>query len=793
MSSNSSAPAGVVPPMRITFYGPGQLPNDAPAALRPKCVTLQAWADLETFLRDHETVGAKEAGGYVVLAHVLPGPRCDANCEGEQILQVDYEPIGAAHWGGAAWPCSYIAHATASHLRVTKKNPTGGERWRVFLQMAEPLHESKGESKAERDAAVARITKLCPPGSVIRSVSQPAYLPTRPTAEAPPVEYRSDDTRGALDWRELVEGDDAPSDTDALDSHDDDTERKIDPESEPDAKRVGELAEGVASLWPETNRHFTSMALAGVLYHSAWRHELCEGFAEKVLEITESNTADGLKCFADTFDAAERGDPIKGVPKFRELLAYGCEFVDQQTRDAHFAGLTEDVQLNVSWRWFLAGLLATCIRERRDQTLPEFFSRCPKEGAPLVPAPTPTLPKAPSRFRRMGWSEINAPLGEVPWLCEGLGLVPGRPFIVVGKAGKGKTMTVQDLAMSVATGTPVFGRFPVRQGDVIHVDLDQGEHLTRQRYQQLARGRGVDAAPIELATSSSKLDDPATCRELREMCRGKVLCIIDCLRNASSEEENSSAFAAPLATLAQISAETGCTFIVLHHSGKGEGRDDVDILRGTSAIAGAAGVVMRVDRDDAPGAPARVSFLRGSGYDDRPEPFLLELVRDGGGALKDPATPVRLQWHAEGAGVASESAGGPRQAAAWTARQQRALEAVRATPGIKRRALRDKIGGDSTTATKIIDALVAGANECLGDRIWYYGPQSGGGGYFAQPATELVLAELANGPAIDAQLASRTQLSKATVKDALAELRATGHVNNYGSCNGEPAWQRPQL
>ncbi len=557
-----------------------------------------------------------------------------------------------------------------------------------------------------------------------------------------------------------------------------------------DALIVSELA----SVWQsETSGHYSWGALGGWLTAAGVSEQRVSWIAEQLADAVSTTHDDPIE---RALNAIDEGHGMGFTKLKTQLQLNGVGLLDDPPNEQLSAELglhpmTAAAKIGVVVDHVRGLVLASVTGNDNGPAGPA--PAAPAPAAPAATTPSPVLAAAPAApaptfFRTKDWTEIMAPLGEVPWLCRGIDLVKGRPAIIGGKSGQGKTWAAQALAMAVATGQPAFGRFDVRQGAVVHLDLDQGEHLTRQRYQQLARGFGVvGELPIQLASSSHKLDEHAAFAALLGLCRGKALCVIDCLRNASSEEENSSAFAAPLQMMARVSELTDCAIVVLHHAGKGDGTDHVDVLRGTSAISGAAGVVLRVTREE--DMPARITFPRGSGYGDRPTPFMLELRKQG--PLDDPTTAVTLDWVPEGAAGAAgdgNGAGGPRRAAAWHDRVQRCLDAVQGSPGIAKGALRGKIGGDTKVASAVIEALCAGGDNCLGEQIWNYG-SADHAKYFGHSAEDLLLTALSAGAKIDATLISDTKLPRQTVKDTLAHLYATNRVARSGSIHGEPAWE----
>lgn len=205
-------------------------------------------------------------------------------------------------------------------------------------------------------------------------------------------------------------------------------------------------------------------------------------------------------------------------------------------------------------------------------------------------------PEEPRVFQAIDVDAIFAPRPPIPWLCHGLKLAPGRPALVCGYGYSGKTIVAQALALAVASGTRLFGLYQCRRGRVLHVDYEQGERMTAERYQRLARAQGLTPddlrGHLELVTFPSlTLDRPEAEQELRRAAEGYALVVIDSFTCAvPGIEENSREIAGPLYALARISEKTGATFVVIHHARK-PSKDAPGgaamAIRGSSAIFGA--------------------------------------------------------------------------------------------------------------------------------------------------------------------------------------------------------------
>ena len=150
--------------IEVTYF-PGRVTNTANGR------TWQGEFDeLADYLRAHAAVtDDKGTAGYWVAAAIPSGERSDAACEPTNVVALDWDD-GPVDWA-ALRPYAYVAHTSDTHLRPDARGVVK-PRWRVWLQL---------ESAA---AAADLKAAQCPwPGAHLRSISQPAYVPTRPDTE----------------------------------------------------------------------------------------------------------------------------------------------------------------------------------------------------------------------------------------------------------------------------------------------------------------------------------------------------------------------------------------------------------------------------------------------------------------------------------------------------------------------------------------------------------------------------------------------------------------------------------
>jgi hypothetical protein len=222
-----------------------------------------------------------------------------------------------------------------------------------------------------------------------------------------------------------------------------------------------------------------------------------------------------------------------------------------------------------------------------------------------APDPAPEVAK-PATPGWLTWADLMAPLPPIQWLCQDLQLCPGRPAAVVAEPNAGKTWSLQAMALAVATGRPIFGKFAADQGPVLHVSTDAGEYATRWRYQMLARGMGIDARELPIKVWPGRLKcvnkyqafDPAGLAPIVEEAQrgGYKLVILDSLfAIAAGLDMNSPEAAEPL----WYSKNLGGTWLWAMHSPKGKPG-----FFGSQAIAAACGAMWNMNlAKDADGRP----------------------------------------------------------------------------------------------------------------------------------------------------------------------------------------------
>lgn len=332
-------------------------------------------------------------------------------------------------------------------------------------------------------------------------------------------------------------------------------------------------------------------------------------------------------------------------------------------------------------------------------------------GAPVKPV---NVTSKPQGIILLNGAAIAEPLPDLEYLIPQLGLVAGSgaPHLVAGYGYTGKTITVQSLLLSLAAYRSLWGAYRSSLRRVIHVDLEQGDRLTRRRYQRLALDMGVDLCELGDALVLTVMPGLRLFRDqVDEWCslmEGRDLLVIDSLRAATpGADENDSTIREGLDMLAEASESTGCRSLVIHHSRKtvGDETSGKHSIRGSSAIFDACDSVYVLTGEK--GEPIRVEHVKARTHGELIEDLALVITDVQVGA--DPRAAVHVQAHA--VGLISQQRDERQQIKRKQVASQNA-ETVRrvliASPGLGTRELREATALSGTLLAESIAELGAG-------------------------------------------------------------------------------------
>lgn len=181
--------------------------------------------------------------------------------------------------------------------------------------------------------------------------------------------------------------------------------------------------------------------------------------------------------------------------------------------------------------------------------------------------------------------------GPTPFLVDGL-IVEQALVAAVGKWKAMKSYSLLDIAISVATGRPAFGKLAVIERDysrrVIYICEESGRAALQRRTDSLCRGRAIDRDELRghlllAANARVRLDDPKWQNELLDICEEADLVIFDPLARMMmpGRDENAKKEMAEVIDFWRLLRdETGAAVALVMHVGHGGG----DHIRGTSDL-----------------------------------------------------------------------------------------------------------------------------------------------------------------------------------------------------------------
>jgi hypothetical protein len=214
--------------------------------------------------------------------------------------------------------------------------------------------------------------------------------------------------------------------------------------------------------------------------------------------------------------------------------------------------------------------------------------------APASPAPT-------RAFKLTSTSTIMATeYPPVQWvvpgyLAEGLNVLAGRQKL-------GKTWLALDWALAKAMGGYAMGSIPVDPGDVLYVDMENGERRIQSRLKTLCPLDRVDLSRLQWATEAIPLNDGfiAALDHWRRSVEKPSLVVIDVLQRIkppgspgrTSYENDYQAFS----EIQSWATANGIAVLALHHTRKGGADDPLEALSGSNGLSAVADTTLVLDR-----------------------------------------------------------------------------------------------------------------------------------------------------------------------------------------------------
>jgi hypothetical protein len=193
---------------------------------------------------------------------------------------------------------------------------------------------------------------------------------------------------------------------------------------------------------------------------------------------------------------------------------------------------------------------------------------------------------------------LHTPCPEPEWIVEPL--IPAQSIcLLAGDSGIGKSWIAAHIALCVAAGIPVFGRFPTSCRNVLVCDAEQSQPLVARRTHRLFTGLCLehkldDDLPVEVFHGAFRLDKPEDVGRMVQWLKqrdiGLVIAdpLIECYP-PGTDENSATSTAVYLERVRQVVHKAGCAVLFVHHVRKmsAVGNTAGERLRGSTAIKAA--------------------------------------------------------------------------------------------------------------------------------------------------------------------------------------------------------------
>jgi RecA-family ATPase len=178
------------------------------------------------------------------------------------------------------------------------------------------------------------------------------------------------------------------------------------------------------------------------------------------------------------------------------------------------------------------------------------------------------------------------------WLVEGL--LPEGLTVLSGAPKIGKSWLSLQIALSITTASPLFGRAPASEKSVLLLALEDNERRLQER---ISKCRLTASEKFCLAT---KWEDGISGLKLFLLDNPTIkLCIIDTLAVflPSQDTRGRNAYDADVARMRELhnlGRDTGTSLLMIHHDKQGEDSDWASKMNGSSGVIGTADTLIRL-------------------------------------------------------------------------------------------------------------------------------------------------------------------------------------------------------
>jgi len=187
-------------------------------------------------------------------------------------------------------------------------------------------------------------------------------------------------------------------------------------------------------------------------------------------------------------------------------------------------------------------------------------------------------------------AEVRQDLGRPAWLVEPL-WAAGGAGVLGGHPKSGKTWLALEMAVSVASGSPCLGAYPVHDaGPVLLYLAEDSASSAHERVQGICRHRGLCLENLDLLllrTPVLRLDSRVDAERLAATVaavRPKLLVLDPFVRVHSADENSASEISRLLATLTALKRAFEVAVLLVHHVRKNGAAHPGQALRGSGDL-----------------------------------------------------------------------------------------------------------------------------------------------------------------------------------------------------------------
>jgi len=197
------------------------------------------------------------------------------------------------------------------------------------------------------------------------------------------------------------------------------------------------------------------------------------------------------------------------------------------------------------------------------------------------------MPEAPiiNGLRIYSMAELmSCEFPDTAWVVDEL--VPEGITILSAMPGSYKTWLLLAIAISVASGTPLFGSFATEQTGVLIIDEENGKKELQRRLRTLG---GRKKLPIHFQIEQNfKLEDEQITNVIRFCENERIrLIMLDSLVRVHIGSENDATEMAEVFSNIKRFTKVGINVLITHHQRKGKSENYAESMRGSSDILAA--------------------------------------------------------------------------------------------------------------------------------------------------------------------------------------------------------------